>query len=84
MTLVEGVLLLSREAVGVFYRPSWLGKQSQTPYILKHFLIECIDITLIGQRCFSSNNMEDLYENVDIGAILSFFKEIKLYQKLQT
>ena len=54
----------------------------QTTYTIKHFLLECRDLTLIKQCFFNSNNTKDLFENVNIDDILSFLREIKLYLKL--
>ena len=48
-------------------------------YLVKYFLSECRDWALIRQSFFNANNMIDLFENVDIDAILSFLREIKLY-----
>ena len=46
----------------------------QTLYIVKHFLIKCKDLSLI--RCFyNANNMQYLFENVDMNDILSFLRE---------
>ena len=41
-----------------------------------------IDSFIIKKRFFHANNMKDLFENVNIDDILSFLREIKLYQKL--
>ena len=43
-----------------------------------HFLIECRDLACNRQCFFNSNNMKDLFENVNMDDILSFLGEIKL------
>ena len=55
--------------------------QYQTCYIVEYFLIKCSDLAL-RQRSFTANNMKDQFENINMDGILSFFRKIKLHQKL--
>ena len=47
---------------------------------IKLILIGCGAFAVIRQCFYNTNNMRDIFENVDVD-ILSFLKEIKLYQK---
>ena len=55
----------------------------QTLYTVKHFLIKCGDLVEIGQRFVNTLNMKERFENVNMEAILSFLREIELYQTLE-
>ena len=54
----------------------------QTPCTVKHFLLECRIFAPIRKRFFNANNMKDLFEKVDMDNILSFLREVGLYQKI--
>ena len=54
----------------------------QEPYTVKHILIDCIDLTLIRQRHFQADSMDQLFNTVCYDNIISFLKEINLYHKL--
>ena len=53
----------------------------QTTCTVKHILIECRTFAVIRKRFFKVNNLTDLFENVKIDVLLSFLREIELYQK---
>ena len=54
----------------------------QTFYTVKHFLIECGDLTLARQEFYNVNNIKELFDNVSVSDILSFLRETNLYSKL--
>ena len=54
----------------------------QTTCTVKHILIEYRAFAVIRKRFFKVNNSTDLFENVKIDDILSFLREIELYQKI--
>ena len=54
----------------------------QTPCTIKHVLLECKVFNDTRKRYFHANTMEDLFENVHMGNVLSFLKETGLYQKI--
>ena len=54
----------------------------QTTCTVKHILIECRAFAVIRKRFFEVNNLNDLFQNVKIDDILSFFRETELYQKI--
>ena len=49
---------------------------------VKHILIECNHLTLTRNRFYRARSMRDLFTNIDPSVILSFLKEIKVYDKL--
>ena len=53
----------------------------QTPYTVKHTLVECRAFALIRKRFFKVNSLSDLlFEDVNMDDVLSFLREIGLYQ----
>ena len=51
----------------------------QTPCTDKHVHIECKVFALIRKRFFKVNNLTNLFENVNIGDVLTFLRETGLY-----
>ena len=49
---------------------------------VKHILIECGHLTRTRNRFYRARSMRDLFTNIDPSVILSFLKEIKVYDKL--
>ena len=54
----------------------------QEPFTVKHFLIDCVDLALARQRYFTVDSMYQLFNTVSYDNILSYLKEINLYQKI--
>ena len=50
-------------------------------YTVKYILIECSNFAEIRKCIYKTNNMRDMFKNMIINYILSFLKEIRLYQK---
>ena len=51
----------------------------QTPFTIKHVLLECKVFNDTRKRYFHTNTTEDLFENVHMDNVLSFLKETGLY-----
>ena len=53
-----------------------------TPYSLKHVLLDCVDVAPIRDKYFKCASMHDLFSGIPNDAIISFLKEVGLYYKL--
>ena len=60
-------------------RPQCIG--CQTPWTVKHILLECVDFNQIRVKYFQANTMRDLFDSVNTDNILKFLKEIHLYHQ---
>lgn len=54
----------------------------QTPYTIKHILMECGALARTREWYFKIDNMRNMFENVDMGDVLSFLRETGLYPKI--
>ena len=54
----------------------------QTPYTIKHLLMECGVLATARERYFKADNMRDLFENINMDDVLSFLREAELYLKI--
>ena len=54
----------------------------QTPYTIKHILMECGVRATASDRHFKADNMRDLFENINMDDVLSFLRETELYLKI--
>ena len=54
----------------------------QTTCTVKHIFIECRAFAVIRKRFFKVNSLSDVFENVKINDVLSFLREIGLYEKI--
>ena len=52
------------------------------PFTIKHILLDCIDFQRIRAKYFNVNTIFELFETVRIELILSFLKEIGVYNRL--
>ena len=59
--------------------PLWLT--CQTPYTIKHILVECSVLATAKERHFKADNIRDLFENINMDNVLSFLREAELYLK---
>jgi len=50
-------------------------------FLLKHVLIDCVDVADVRQTFYNINNLYDLFTNVAGDTIVKFLKEINLYTK---
>ena len=53
-----------------------------TPFTVKHFLLECTDFAEERISCFQANNLKELFKDVPVGKILSFFRQVNLFYKI--
>ena len=54
----------------------------QTPYTIKHILMEFGVLATARERHFKADNTRDLFENINMDDVLSFLREAKLYLKI--
>ena len=53
-----------------------------TPFTVKHFLLDYADFAIERRSLFRSNNLKDLFRDVSAGDILSFLKNVNLFNKI--
>ena len=66
---------------------SWLFNRDEqpnctgcdVPFKVKHFLLDCLDFQQARRSFFQVNNLHDLFKDVPIENIITFLKEIKLF-----
>ena len=51
-------------------------------YLLKHVLIDCVDVANVRQNFYNVNTLYDVFTNGAGDTILKFLKEIYLYPKI--
>ena len=54
----------------------------QTPYTIKHILMKCAVLATARDGHFKTDNMRDLFENINMDDVLSFLREAELYLKI--
>ena len=64
--------LLKREE-----RPYCIG--CDTPFTVRHFLLDCADFNRERRSLIQVNNLKDLFKDVSVENILSFFKKYKSF-----
>ena len=67
--------LLKREE-----RPYCIGCDTQ--FTVRHFLLDCADFNRERRSLIQVNNLKDLFKNVSVENILSFLKNINLFNKI--
>ena len=67
--------LLKREE-----RPYCIG--CDTPFTVRHFLLDCADFHRERRSLIQVNNLKDLFKDVSVENILSFLKNINLFNKI--
>ena len=84
-------VVLNRLRIGHSYLThNFLMKKEEPPFCfacdsnftVKHILLECADFTLIRNKHFKANDLQDLFENVNFQSIFAFLREIGLYYKI--
>ena len=71
-TRVTHSCLLKREE-----RPYCIG--CDTPFTVRHFLLDCADFDRERRSLFEVNNLKDLFKDVSVENILSFLKNVNLF-----
>ena len=74
-TRVTHSCLLKREE-----RPYCIG--CDTPFTVRHFLLDCADFGRERRSLFQVNNLKDLFKDVSVENILSFLKNVNLFDKI--
>ena len=74
-TRVTHSCLLKREE-----RPYCIG--CDTPFTVRHFLLDCADFGRERRSLFQVNNLKDLFKDVSVKNILSFLKNVNLFNKI--
>ena len=54
----------------------------QTPYTIKHVLVECGALAITREWYFKTDNMRDMFENIHMDDVLSFLRNTGLYLKI--
>ena len=67
--------LLKREE-----RPYCIG--CDTPFTVRHFLLDCADFNRERYSLIRVNNLKDLFKDLSVENILSFLKNINLFNKI--
>ena len=53
-----------------------------TPFTVRHFLLDCADFDRERRSLFQVNNLKDLFKDVSVENILSFLKNVNLFNKI--
>ena len=61
-------------------RPYCIG--CDTPFTVRHFLLDCADFGRERRSLFQANNLKDLFKDVSVENILSFLKNVNLFNKI--
>ena len=52
------------------------------PFTVRHFLLECGDFAQVRNNCFHVNNMKELFQDIHIDSIMTFLRQINLFNKI--
>ena len=55
---------------------------SYITHVVRHVLTDCIDLGLIRPRFYTVPDMKTLFDTVSVDRILSFVKEVNLFDKV--
>ena len=84
-------VVLSRLRIGhTYFTHSYILRQEDPPectacqeiYSVRHVLIDCIDLGLIRPRFYNVPDMKTLFDTISVDRILSFVKEVNLFDKI--
>ena len=84
-------VVLSRLRIGhTYFSHSYILRQEDPPectacqeiYSVRHVLIDCIDLGLVRPRFYTVPDMKTLFDTVSVDRILSFIKEVNLFDKI--
>ena len=84
-------VVLSRLRIGhAYFSHSYILRQEDPPectacqeiYSVRHVLIDCIDLGLIRPRFYTVPDLKTLFDTVSVDRILSFLKEVNLFDKI--
>ena len=66
--VTHSYLLLGEE------QPQCVG--CDTPFTVRHFLLECGDSAQVRNNCFHVENMKQLFQDIHIDSIMTFLRQI--------
>ena len=72
--VTHSYLLLGEE------QPQCVG--CDTPFTVRHFLLECGDFAQVRNNCFHVDNMKELFQDIHIDSIMTFLRQINLFNKI--
>ena len=72
--VTHSYLLLGEE------QPQCVG--CDTPFTVRHFLLECGDFAQVRNNCFHVENMKPLFQDIHIYSIMTFLRQINLFNKI--
>ena len=52
------------------------------PFTVRHFLLECGDFAQVRNNCFYVENMKQLIQDIQIDSIMTFLRQIHLFNKI--
>ena len=53
-----------------------------TPFTVRHYLLECGDFAQVRNNCFHVDNMKELFQDIHIDSIMTFLRQINLFNKI--
>ena len=53
-----------------------------TPFTVRHFLLECGDFAQVRNNCFHVDYMKELFQDIHIDSIMTFLRQINLFNKI--
>ena len=53
------------------------------PFTVRHILLECGDFAQVRNNCFHVLNMKQLFQDIHIDSIMTFLRQINLFNKIQ-
>ena len=51
-------------------------------FTVRHFLLECGDFSPVRNNCFHVDNMKELFQDIHIDSIMTFLRQINLFNKI--
>ena len=54
----------------------------EAPFTVRHFLLECGDFAQVRNNCFHVDNMKELLQEKQIDSIMTFLRQIILFNKI--
>ena len=52
------------------------------PFTVRHILLECGDFAQVRNYCFHVLNMKQLFQNIPFDSIMTFLRQINLFNKI--
>ena len=72
--ITHSYLLLGEE------QPQCVG--CDTPFTVRHFLLECGDFAQVRNNCFHVENLKPLIQDIHIDSIMTFLRQMNLLNKM--